>query len=194
MLNHRSRNAPAVSRTCHAASYKTIKSFGSERGLFQKSFRICTPLPRSQLDTIQKREYSKNSSHIPCEPISTGDKIVKYQKDRKAYSRDERKHMIMQAFLVASSRGVNELTITDVAHANHITASTKLRDMLTELVIEGVIYDKKDPIPGIAKFRFLYSLSPFTDDKDKASKKTQRTITFKTRKNGQQALWTEVIS
>lgn len=119
---------------------------------------------------------------------------MKYQKDRKAFTREERKHMIMQAFVVANSRNVHELTLTDIAHANRVTASTKLRDMVTELVIEGVLFDRKEDIPGIAKFRRLYSLSPFTTEETAPPKPAQRTITFKARKNGQQALWTEVVS
>ena len=119
---------------------------------------------------------------------------MKYQKERKAFSREERQHMIIQAFLVAKTHGVDELTLTDIAHANRVTSSTKLRDMVTELVIEGALYDRKEDIPGIAKFRRLYSLSSFAAEETPPDKKAQRTITFKTRKNGQQALWTEVVS
>jgi hypothetical protein len=102
--------------------------------------------------------------------------------------------MVIQAFLVAKTHNVDELTLTDIAYSLKVTASTKLRDMVTELVIEGALFDRKEPIPGIAKFRRLYSLSSFAAEETPPDKKAQRTIVFKARKNGQQSLWTEVVS
>jgi hypothetical protein len=119
---------------------------------------------------------------------------VKYQKERKAFSREERQHMIIQAFLVAKTHDVTELTLTDIAHSLKITASTKLRDIVTEMVIAGEIIDRKENIPGIAKFRRLYTLASIHAQEIHEGEQKQRTVTFKARKNGQQALWTEVIS
>lgn len=77
---------------------------------------------------------------------------------QKALARDDRKRQIMIAFAVEIQDGRSgEMTVADVARKLHLSASSKLRDMLLELVIEGVLDFRDEPIPGIAKFRRLYS-------------------------------------
>lgn len=77
---------------------------------------------------------------------------------QKALARDDRKRQIMIAFSVEIHNGNNgEMTVADIARKLHITASTKLRDMIMELVIDGVLDFRDEPIPGVAKFRRIYS-------------------------------------
>lgn len=96
---------------------------------------------------------------------------------KKALSRDDRKRQIMLVFAVELHRltrqeiedgAAVELTVADIARAMHITPSTKLRDMITELVIDGVLDFRNESIPGVAKFRRLYSPNTATFKRPKA--------------------------
>jgi hypothetical protein len=82
---------------------------------------------------------------------------------RKALSRDDRKRQIQLEFAMKlQSGGDGEMTVADIARLMHLSPSTKLRDMVMELVIEGVLDFRDEPIPGIAKFRRIYSPDPKT--------------------------------
>lgn len=76
----------------------------------------------------------------------------------KALAREDRKRQIMLAFAVEMNDGEEpEMTIANIARFMHLSPSQKLRDMVMELVIDGVLDFRDEPIPGIAKFRRLYS-------------------------------------
>lgn len=81
----------------------------------------------------------------------------------KALSRDDRKRQILLAFAMnIQTGGDGEMTVADIARMMHLSPSTKLRDMVTELVIDGSIDFRDEPIPGVAKFRRIYSPDPKT--------------------------------
>ena len=77
---------------------------------------------------------------------------------KKALARADRKRQIMLVFaLDIQNGGEGECTVADIARSMHLTASTKLRDMVMELVIDGSLDFRDEAIPGIAKFRRIYS-------------------------------------
>jgi len=77
---------------------------------------------------------------------------------RKALTRDERKRQILIAFALELQQGNEpEMTVADVARKLHLAPSTKLRDIIYELVIDGSLKYREESIPGVAKFRRLYS-------------------------------------
>lgn len=79
----------------------------------------------------------------------------------KALAREDRQRQIYQCFAIELQEGRSgEMTVSDVAKKMHITASTKLRIMLEELVMEGGLQSRKEDIPGVAKFRRIYSPDP----------------------------------
>ena len=77
---------------------------------------------------------------------------------QKALNREERKRQILLAFALEIQNGnTGEMTVANIAKHMHLSASTKLRDMVMELVIEGSLDFRDEPIPGIAKFRRVFS-------------------------------------
>jgi len=77
---------------------------------------------------------------------------------QKALAREDRKRQILLAFAVEIQQGnTGEMTVANIAKHLHLSASTKLRDMVMELVIEGTLDFRDEPIPGVAKFRRIYS-------------------------------------
>jgi len=77
---------------------------------------------------------------------------------QKALAREDRKRQILLAFAVEIQQGnTGEMTVANIAKHLHLSASTKLRDMVMELVIEGTLDFRDEPIPGIAKFRRIFS-------------------------------------
>lgn len=77
---------------------------------------------------------------------------------QKALDRADRKRQILIAFAVEIQDGnTGEMTVANIAKHLHLSASTKLRDMVMELVIEGTLDFRDEPIPGIAKFRRIFS-------------------------------------
>lgn len=69
--------------------------------------------------------------------------------------------MIVQTFVVAVEKTGKDttLTIADIANSLHVTASTKLRIMVNEMVLDGVLASTKQKHTGIAGFRVLYRLT-----------------------------------
>ena len=93
---------------------------------------------------------------------------------QKALTREERKGQILLTFwLDIQGGGSGELTIAAIAKLMHLTPSTKLRNMVMELVIDGVLDFRDEEIPGIAKFRRLYSPNPKTFKRPKVEYKGQ---------------------
>jgi len=82
-------------------------------------------------------------------------------KKRKAYTREERCLMIVQALVVEVEKwGIPaEMTVAEIAHKLDVTPSTKLRIIVNEMVLDGVLKSQKQKHPGIAGFRVLYRLS-----------------------------------
>lgn len=118
-------------------------------------------------------------------------------KQRKAFTREEVKLMVIQALVIEQQRvgrPYDKLTLTELAHKLNRTASTKFRDIVTELVIAGDIGEKTEPYPGIAQKRRFYFLNGSGDLKSlktakKAAGQGLRTI----RVNGHQMVF-EVMS
>ena len=82
---------------------------------------------------------------------------------QKALSREDRKRQILLVFAVnIQNGGTGEMTVAGIAQLMHLSASTKLRDMVTELVIDGALDFRDESIPGVAKFRRIYSPDPKT--------------------------------
>lgn len=81
-------------------------------------------------------------------------------KQRKAFTREERRLMIVQAFTIEVYRNQEweDMTIADIAQKLKITASTKLRIMVNEMVVDGLLLSRREVHPGIAGFRVIYSL------------------------------------
>jgi len=76
----------------------------------------------------------------------------------KALDRVDRKRQIMLCFVMnLQSGGDGEMTVAGIAQLMHLSPSTKLRDMVMELVIDGSLDFRDEPIPGVAKFRRIYS-------------------------------------
>lgn len=83
-------------------------------------------------------------------------------KQRKAFTRDEVKLMVIQALAIERQRvgsPYDKLTLTELAHKLNRTASTKFRDIVTELVIAGDVGEKVEPYPGITQKRRFYFLN-----------------------------------
>jgi hypothetical protein len=91
---------------------------------------------------------------------------------QKALTREDRKRQILLAFAVEIQQGnKGEMTIADIARKLHLSASTKLRDMVMELVIDGALDFRDETIPGIAKFRRIFSPDAKTFKRPRASYK-----------------------
>lgn len=75
--------------------------------------------------------------------------------------REDRKRQILIAFALNIQQGFSgEMTVADIARKLHLSPSTKLRDMVMELVIDGSLDFRDELIPGVAKFRRIYSPDP----------------------------------
>lgn len=113
----------------------------------------------------------------------------------KALDRDSRKRQIMLAFAVnLQAGGDGRLTLVDIAHKVGLAHSTKLRDMVTELIIDGLLTSVDEPMTGAVGFRRVYSPTALFDARNGRKKHEQRTIEFRARRNGQLAMWKEVVS
>ena len=93
---------------------------------------------------------------------------------QKALDREDRKRQILIAFaLEIRSGNTGEMTVANIAKHMHLSASTKLRDMVMELVIDGVLDYRDEPIPGIAKFRRIFSPDAKTFKRPRAQYKQE---------------------
>jgi hypothetical protein len=88
------------------------------------------------------------------------------KRDRKAYTRDERKAQVLGALVVARNEGVDGLTARGIAEYLHITASTHLRKLLAEMEAQREIIFIREDDPGIAGFRLVYMLPTGTTTRD----------------------------
>lgn len=114
---------------------------------------------------------------------------------KKALSRDDRKCQILLVFAVdVQTGGEGHMTLADIARDMHLAPSTKLRDMVKELEIEGLLTDQTEPIPGVCKFRRIYMPTANLDSRTGKPKHEPRTIKINARRNGQQTLWEEIVS
>lgn len=116
-------------------------------------------------------------------------------RQRKAYKREERKAMIVQALaLDYQNGGEGWLTIAEIAHLLHVTPSTKLRDMVTELLIDGVVVVKTYEYPGITQYRRFYALADEYARKHGRQRTEPRSIKIRGSKQGQQFMFQEWVS
>lgn len=78
----------------------------------------------------------------------------------RAYKRSERKRLIVHVLAENIRKGIEqEMTCAQIARAMDIVASTKLREILTEMVFEGTLDVDRIKDAGIAGFRCLYKLN-----------------------------------
>jgi len=113
----------------------------------------------------------------------------------KALDRDSRKHQIMLAFAVnLQSGGDGRLTLVDIAHKVGLAHSTKLRKMVEELIAEGLLTSKDEPMTGAVSFRRVYSPTALFDSRNGKAKREPRSIVFRAKENGQLSIWSEVVS
>lgn len=76
----------------------------------------------------------------------------------KALAREDRLRQILQVFAVELQSGrTGELTVAEIAKKMRLSPSTKLRLMIEELVMDSQLKVRREDIPGIAKFRRVYS-------------------------------------
>lgn len=82
----------------------------------------------------------------------------------RAYSREERKRLIIHHFAESVRVGENPvMTCAEIARKMDIRPSTKLRDILLEMVLDNTLLMSQQEDAGIAGFRVLYELNPFND-------------------------------
>jgi hypothetical protein len=82
----------------------------------------------------------------------------------RAYSRDERKRLIINVLATAMKVGEPfKLTCAEIAKSMDIVPSTKLRQILAEMVAAGTLRVERQQDAGIAGFRLLYELNPETE-------------------------------
>jgi hypothetical protein len=94
---------------------------------------------------------------------------------KKALAREDRKRQILLAFAVEIQQGNSgEMTVANIAKHMHLSASSKLRDMVMELVIEGTLDFRDEPIPGAAKFRRIFSPDAKTFKRPRAECKGEK--------------------
>jgi len=103
--------------------------------------------------------------------------------------------MIIQAVVVSVSRGWGDsLTIAEIAQKLKVTPSTKLRIMVNEMVVEGLLQSRHEKHPGIAGFRVLYSIPQ--EKLTKAVKDAQQQAWGKPRQirinSAQGSFWNEI--
>ena len=78
----------------------------------------------------------------------------------RAYSREERKRLIIYVLAEAIRIGNQEgMSCAAIAKKMDIVASTKLRQILAEMIAAEVVVFEKQPDAGIAGFRVLYALN-----------------------------------
>jgi len=116
-------------------------------------------------------------------------------KQRKAYTREQRRLMIVQSFLVEAEKGnAGQLTCAEIAHYLGVTPSTKLRIILAEMEVDDLLKSKRVKDHGIAGFRRLYSLQ---DKNPHQSLKNARQAAFGAKRgkrvSGQQVAMWEVL-
>lgn len=82
----------------------------------------------------------------------------------RAYSRDERKRLIIHALAEAIRIGDrSQMTCAEIAKTQGIVASTKLRQILAEMVDTGTLTITRQDDTGIAGYRYLYELNNNND-------------------------------
>lgn len=88
--------------------------------------------------------------------------MARQKRQRKAYTSEERQVQIIACLAIARQEGFAELTTADIASRLHMTASTHLRLLINDLVLDKQVIERRETDPGIAKFRRMYSLPTTT--------------------------------
>jgi len=109
----------------------------------------------------------------------------------KALPREDRLMQIKQCFQTnIMAGGDGNLTVADIARMMRLAPSTKLRLMIEELVMDSQIKSTIEEIPGVAKFRRVYSVNHGEFECHKPLYRGQgRAIKINSK---QQSLWAEV--
>jgi hypothetical protein len=82
----------------------------------------------------------------------------------RAYKREDRKALIIHVFATdIQAHGDGIFTCSTIAKAMDITPSTKLRNIIDEMVSQGLLISERVEDTGIAGFRTLYSLNVGTE-------------------------------
>jgi len=106
----------------------------------------------------------------------------------RAYSRDERKRMIIHVLAAAIRVGDSGvMTCAEIARKMDIVPSTKLRNILMEMIEYGVLSVEEQPDAGIAGKRYLYWLKKDNQaysDQHKNAKATKRERAIRLNHNG----------
>ena len=108
--------------------------------------------------------------------------------ERKAFSRAERKLMVVSQFAIRIQNGhENKMTTNQLARALKITPSTKFRNMLLEMWREGKLEAVAIPHQGIAGKAYVWSLPEGSYTPTRAPKR-ELVVNSKAQK-GQLMLW-----
>lgn len=97
-------------------------------------------------------------------------------KKRVAYTRGERELQILTAFTVQLQAGHDgKMTVADIARKLGITPSTKLRIIINDLVVGGLLEAEREylTVGGVCQFRVWYSL-PYGSGYEKSPKTAER--------------------
>lgn len=107
----------------------------------------------------------------------------------KAFTREERKRMILLAFAAEHQNGNSgEMTTADIARWMHITPSGKLRSIINEMVTEGELETRVEAMPGVVGFRVIYRIR---QDSERAQNIVHLRNKRSIRINGQLSLFQE---
>lgn len=108
-------------------------------------------------------------------------------KQRKAFTREERKHMIVQAFLVEETKQgmLWGMTTAQIAHYLRVTASTKLRDILSEMVIAGDLLEQREKSATIKGYTRIFHLSTKKHNEPKSPEPKHHALRINGHKSGQ---------
>lgn len=82
-----------------------------------------------------------------------------YTMKTKALTREGRKAQVITLLAIRIDKALpNEITVREVAKSLDITPSTKLRNIMLEMVADGELVLREKPMAGIAGRKFIFSL------------------------------------
>lgn len=109
----------------------------------------------------------------------------------KALSRDDRKQQILTLFQQQFDKlgEASFLTIAGIGQHLGLSASQKLRDIVTELVIAQKLDCEVEPVPGVCQKRRIYRLPKDSPYRKQGRVREQRRIVVNHRNRSQEMLW-----
>jgi hypothetical protein len=111
-----------------------------------------------QFYSQHKKGSKKMAEYRQAVALATVPEFLAKLERRKAFKREDRKRMILLAFAVEETNGRHEMTLAQIAKYLRVTPSTKLRSMVVELEIEGLLKSRTEPYPGVAKKVTIWEL------------------------------------